>query len=176
MLASLVHAVLVMVKPGVWEAIFGTATLIPSFMLHVLLNSNLPCACYSSLSSGGVEAAVSITVCNMSVIIPAILRALSVGDPFMQEDTVNTNFSTIEIARMTSARIELELGIPKTRGTTVTDSDESEGAAGVVAFQRRHSADSSAKDNHKHQLTTQVSDVSQGNPKATKVVPLAHGS
>ena len=76
----------------------------------------LTCIFFFSLISGGVEAAVSIAVCNMSVIIPAILCALGVGDPFMREDTVSTNFSTVEVARMTSTRVELvELGIPKSR-------------------------------------------------------------
>ena len=41
-----------------------------------------------------MEAAVAVVECNMSIIIPAILRALGIGDPFMQEDTVNPKFST----------------------------------------------------------------------------------
>ena len=36
----------------------------------------------SFLFTGIVEVAVAITVRNMSVIIPAVLRALGVGDPF----------------------------------------------------------------------------------------------
>ena len=43
---------------------------------------------------GGVEVAVAIIMCNMSIIIPAILRALGIGDPFMQEDTVDPKSST----------------------------------------------------------------------------------
>ena len=169
-LTSLAHAVLVVVKPGVWEAIFGMMTLAHLFMYRMRSGPQLTLYALS----GGVEAAVSITVCNMSVIIPAILRALSVGDPFMQEDTVNTNFSTVEIARMTSTRIELvELGVPKTRGTAITDSDELEGATETAAFRRRHSVDSGAKDDRRHRLTTHASEVSLGDSKTMKTVPLA---
>ena len=58
----------------------------------------------------------------MSVITNAILRVMSVGDPFTQEDTVYLNFSTnVDIARF-------ELGLPITRGnvTAITDSVETE--------------------------------------------------
>jgi len=73
----------------------------------------------------------------------------------MQEDTVDPNFSTgVEIARMTLTRVEL--GLPGTRGTVLTDSDESEGASGTVVSQRRGSVDLGTKDDHKHQLTTKV--------------------
>jgi len=109
----------------------------------------------SSFFTGGVEAAVSVIVCSMSVIIPAVLRALGVGDPFMQEDTVDPNLSTgVEIAHMTSTRVEL--GVPGTRGTGLTDSDESEGATGTVVSRRRFSVDLGTKDDHKYQLTTKV--------------------
>lgn len=117
--------------------------------------------------------AVTIIVSNMSVIIPAILRALDVGDPFMQEDTVDPNFSTIEMARTTSTTIEL--GLPKPRGMAVTESDESEGAISMVTFGQQGSGDLSAKDNHEHPLVMQASDVSLGSSK-TKVVPLADES
>jgi len=112
----------------------------------------------------------------MSVIIPAILRALNVGDPFMQEDTVGPNFSTsIEIARMTSTRIEL--GLLNIHSTGVTDSGESEGAIETVASrQRRDSVGLGVKDDRKHQITTQTSDGSLGNSRTTKVVPLADES
>jgi len=94
---------------------------------------------YSSLFTDGVEAAVSVIVCSISVIIPAVLRALGVGDPFMREDTVDPNFSTgVEIARMTSTtRVELDL--LGSRGTALTDGDESEGVTGIVVSLRRDS-------------------------------------
>jgi len=116
---------------------------------------------------------VAIIVSNMSVIIPAILRALDVGDPFMQEDSVDPNFSTIEMARATSTTIGL--GLPKTRGTAVTENDESEGAISMVTFGRQDSGDLGPKDDHKHRLTMQVSDISLGSSN-TKVVPLADES
>ena len=123
--------------------------------------------------TGAVEAAVAIIVCNMSVIIPATLRALGVGDPFMQEDTVDPNFSTVEIVRMTSTRIEL--GLPRLRGTATTYGDGSEGASRTVAF--RDSIGLGVEDGHKHRLTAQASDVSLGDPRSTmKVAPLASDS
>ena len=126
---------------------------------------------FSSFFTGGVEAAVSIIVCSMSVIIPATLRALGVGDPFMREDTVDPNLSTgVEIARITSTGIEL--GLPMSRSTAITDTDESEGAIGTTMSRQRVSIDLGAKDDRKHRLTTQVSDVSLG-PRMAKVVPLA---
>ena len=120
--------------------------------------------------------AVAVIVCNMSVIIPAVLRALGVGDPFMREDTVDPNFSTIEMARMTSTRIEL--GLPTTRGTAITDSDESEGTVGAVTSIQQHPVNFCAKDDRKRQLTTQTSDASLRNSTSTttKVVPLADES
>jgi len=126
---------------------------------------------FSSFFIAGVEVAVSVIVCSMSVIIPAILRALGVGDPFMREDTVDPNFSTVEIVRMTSTKIEL--GLPKTGGTANTDSAESEGAVGVIVSQRRVTVDLDAEDDEKHRLAMQTSDVSLGNLKRTKVVSLA---
>ena len=116
---------------------------------------------------------MAIIVSNMSVIIPAILRALGVGDPFMQEDTVDPNFSTIKMARTTSTTIEL--GLPKTRSTAVMDSDESEGAISMATFRQQDSGDLGAIDDHKHRLTMQASDLSLGSSK-TKVVPLADES
>ena len=172
-LASLVHAVLVVVKPGVWEAIFGTAALGPLLTLYIIPNLQLTADMFSSFI-GGVSAAVAIIVCSMSVIIPAVLRALGVGDPFMQEDTVDPNFSTIEMARATSTGIEL--GLPTTRGTAITDSDESEETVDAVASLQRHSVNLYAKGDWKHQLTTQVSDGSLKNSSTTKAVPLADES
>ena len=124
------------------------------------------------LFTGGVEVAVSIIVCSMSVIIPAILRALGVGDPFMREDTVDPNLSTgMEMARITSTGIEL--GLPMTRATAITDSDESEGTlAGMAVSRQRLSIDLGVKDDRKHHLTPQVSDASLGNVNMVKVVPL----
>jgi len=118
--------------------------------------------------------AVAIIVCNMSVIIPAVLRALGVGDPFMREDTVDLNFSTIEMARMTSTRIEL--GLPTTRGMAITDSDESEGTVGAVTSLQQHSINLCVKDEQKRQLTTHASDGSLRNLSTTKVVSLADRS
>jgi hypothetical protein len=115
---------------------------------------------------------VAIIVCNMSVIIPALLRALGVGDPFMREDTVDPNFSTIEIARATSARIEL--GLPTTGGSAITDSDESEGPLGTVTSLQLRSVKLGGKDDRKHQLTTQASDGSLRNSNTTKVAQLAY--
>jgi hypothetical protein len=119
--------------------------------------------------TGGVEAAVSIIVCSMSVIIPAILRGLGVGDPFMQEDTVDMDLSTsIDIARIGTT---IELGLSIARDTVITDSDESEGP---MASRRRDYADFNGKGGGKHRLTAQASDGSLGNPKTVKVIPLAN--
>ena len=118
-----------------------------------------------------MEVAVSVIVSNMSVIIPAILRALGVGDPFMQEDTVDPGLNTdVDIARMFPTMVEL--GLPTSRGTAITDSDESEGGIGTVARQRG-STDLGAKEDHKHQLTTRGLGASLGDLKTTTVVPLA---
>ncbi|KAF9645862.1 hypothetical protein BDM02DRAFT_3119545 [Thelephora ganbajun] len=145
-MASLTHAVLVMVRPGVLEAIFG-----------------------------GVEAAVSVIVCSMSVIIPAILRGLDVGNPFMREDTVDPHFSTgVEIARMTLTRVEL--GLSTAHVTVITDSDDSEGAiSAVVTGQRRDSVCLNEKNDQKHRLTMQASDGSLGMSTA-KAIPLVDES
>lgn len=127
----------------------------------------------SSFLTGGVEAAVSIIVCSMSVVIPAVLRALGVGDPFMQEDTVALDLGTgtgVEIARTTSTMIEL--GFPSTRITEITDSDECEEVVGRTASRLRGSVDLGVKDSRIHQLSTQASDASLGN-LTTKVTPIA---
>jgi len=126
---------------------------------------------FSYFFIAGVEVAVSIIVCSMSVIIPAILRALGVGDPFMREDTVDPNFSTVEIVCMTSTKIEL--GLLKTGGTANTDSAESEGAVGAVASRRRATVDLDAEDDQEHRLATQTSDVSLRNLERMKVVSRA---
>ena len=162
-LASLVHAVLVITEPGVWEGIFGMEIL-------TLPDSKLTMEAFPSFFAGAVSVAVAIIVSNMSVIIPAILRALGVGDPFMQEDTVDPSFSTIEMARATSTTIEL--GLPKTRGMVVTDSAESEGAIRMTTFKQQDSGDLGTKDDHKHKLTMQASDISLGSSKM-KVLPFA---
>ena len=140
-----------------------------SLISHTPQNSRFTVHDFPSV--GCVEVAVSIIVCNMSVIIPAVLRALGVGDPFMQEDTVEPGLSTgVDIARMSSARVELSL--PTSRGTAITDSDESEGGIGIVAPLQRITADFCAKGDRKHKLTTQALDASLGNSKPT-FVPLA---
>ena len=118
---------------------------------------------------------MAIIVCNMSVIIPAILRALGVGDPFMQEDTVDPKFTTgVEIARMTTSRIEL--GLLTSRGTVVTDGSTFRGAISTVASPQRDSVDSDARD-QEHRLRTQASHGSLGNFRSTsRVEPLVDGS
>ena len=163
-----------MTSPGFWEAIFGAATFAPSRISHALLNSGLTEHGFLPSLTGCVEVAVSIIVCNMSVIIPAVLRALGVGDPFMQEDTVEPNFSTgVDIARMSPTRVEL--GLPTSRGTAIPDSDESEGGIGTMVHRQRGSTGLGAMDDRKHQLTTRASDVSLGDLSPT-VAPLADES
>ena len=126
------------------------------------------------LFTGGVEAAVSIVVCSMSVIIPALLRALGVGDPFMREDTVDMNISTgVDVTQMRVSGTRIELGLPVPRGTMITDSDGSEGVLDVMASRQRDLIDLNVKD-RKHLLTTQGSDGSLGNSRTTKVLSLAN--
>ena len=116
--------------------------------------------------TGGVEAAVSIIVCSMSVIIPAVLRALGVGDPFMREDTVDMNLTTgADIARINTT---IELGLPIFRGAVVTDSGESEDP---MASRQWDLVDLNMKNGREHRLTAQASDGSLGNSK--KVLSLA---
>ena len=117
---------------------------------------------------GGVESAVAIIVSNMSVIIPAILRALEVGDPFMQEDTVDPKFSTgIEIAPATLTTIELAL--PTSSATDTTDSSKSRGEVTVVAS-RRASHDLDTKDGRDYQLT-----MDGGSSKSMRIELFADG-
>jgi hypothetical protein len=98
----------------------------------------------------------------MSVIIPALLRALNVGDPFMQEDTVDPGVSTdVEIARVTSTRFEL--GLPSIHTPTTAGGDDPEGAVSVMTPQRRRdSVGLDEKRGEKHLLMTQISDGSSG--------------
>ena len=118
--------------------------------------------------TAGVEAAVSIIVCSMSVIIPAVLRALGAGDPFMREDTVDMDLNpTIHIARANTTSIEL--GLPMAHGTVITDSDESDGP---MASQRRDLVDLDLKDDKGYRLTGQASDASPENPRTVKDLPL----
>jgi len=86
--------------------------------------------------------------------------------PFMREDTADPNFSTVEIVRMTSTKIEL--GLPKTGGTVNTDSVEPEGAVSAVVSRWRATVDLDAEDDEKHRLATQTSDVSLGKLKMAK--------
>jgi len=106
----------------------------------------------------------------MSVIIPAILRSLGVGDPFMQQDTVDPGLSTgVEIAHTSSTRIEL--GLPTTVSTAAWASDDSEGDIGRTASRwRRDLVDFGAKEDKDHKLTMQTSEASLGNLKTTQVV------
>ena len=130
-------------------------------------NTKLTVESFASFSTGAVSVAVAIIVSNMSVIIPAVLRALGVGDPFMREDTVDPNFSTIEMAPTTSTK-RIELGLPKTHGTATTNSGRSEGGIGMAVFRQRYSGDLGGRDDQKHRLTMQASDMTLGSSK-TKV-------
>ena len=170
-LASLAHVVLMMVNPGVWEAIFGMVTLVPCLYPELSVHR---LSVFFLMITGGVEAAVSIIVCSMSVIIPAVLRALDVGNPFMREDTVELNLSTgIDITRASMTGIEL--GLPVPRSTAITDSDGSEGALGTMGSRQRYPVDLNVKDDRKHRLTVQASDGSLGSSKAVTDLPLVGG-
>ena len=108
----------------------------------------------------------------MSVIIPAVLRVLGAGDPFMQEDTVDPNFSTgVDIVMASTTRIEL--GFPIPRRTVIMDRGESDGALGAMESRQRNLVNLNVKDDEKRQLTTQASDGSLGNLGTAKVLPLA---
>ena len=113
---------------------------------------------------------MSVIVSSMSVIIPVILRALDVGDPFAQEDTIGPGFdTTVEIARMTSTRIEL--GLPNAHIIDVAGSDDHQGVTSSISPKnRRHSVGLGEKDDRKHRLTTQFSDGSVGTSVTTKVM------
>ena len=116
-----------------------------------------------------MESAVAIIVSNMSVIIPAILRALGVGDPFMQEDTVDPKFSTgVEIAPVTLTTIELAL--PTSSATDTAESSKSRGEVTVVAS-RRASRELDAKDGRDYQLA-----MDGGSSKSMRIERLADGS
>jgi len=52
--------------------------------------------------------------------------------------------------------MRVELGLPASLGTALTDSDESNGATGTVVSLRRTSFDLGMKDDHKHQLAMKV--------------------
>ena len=117
---------------------------------------------------------MAIIVSNMSVIIPAILRALGVGDPFMQEDTVDPRFSTgVDIAPATSTTIEL--AFPTCTGTDTTAGSKSRGEVTVVVSHRA-SDDLDTKDGCDHRLAMQASDCLRGSPKSMKIEPPADGS
>jgi hypothetical protein len=164
-MASVTHAVLVMDRPGILEAIFGTVVLLLSNTQSFELPFTL-CV----FPSGGVEASVSVIVSSMSVIIPAILRALDAGDPFMQEDTVDPGFGTsVEIARMTLTRVEL--GLPTSHAITVVGNNNCEGVVRAMSPEElQRSIDLDEKRDKKHRLTTQTSDGSLGTSMTTKVV------
>jgi hypothetical protein len=121
------------------------------------------------LFAGGVEASVSVIVSSMSVIIPAILRALDAGDPFMQQDTVDPGFDTrVEIARMTLMGVDSDL--PTSHVVAVPGNNNREGVTGTVTSQGlRSSVDLDEKRGKGHRLTTQMSDGSLGTSVATKV-------
>jgi hypothetical protein len=162
-IASVVHAVALIDELGVLNPILGTTVLVSP-------NVHSPRMYFSA---GGVEAAVSVMVCSMSVIIPAILRALGVGDPFMQTDTVDPGFSSgVEIVRMSMTGVEL--GLATTHVVDVAGSDEHEEATGAVTPRKSQSlAGSEAMDDQKRRLATQVSDGSLGTSVMTKVASRA---
>lgn len=112
---------------------------------------------------------MSVIVSSMPVIIPAILRALDVGDPFMQEDTVDPGFTTtIEIARMTLTRVEL--GLPVVHIVRNTGNGDREGVHGPASPKKqRDSVGLDEKEDQKHRLTTQFSDGSLGTSVTTKI-------
>ena len=143
---------------------------VPALTSHAFPNARLTAYAFSSFVTGTVEIVVSLLVCNMSVIIPAILRVLGAGDPFMREDTVVPNFSSIEIAH--AATTKIELGLPKTRGTAITDSS----GTGTMGSQQLRSADFDAKDDRKYKFTMQSSEGSLGNLSTGKPVPLGGDS
>ena len=112
---------------------------------------------------------MSVIVCSMSVIIPAILRALDVGDPFMQEDTVDPGYTTtVEISPMTLTRVEL--GLPTTHVPTVAGNNDRSRATSTAIPQKRDSVGSvDEMRDHEHRLTPQNSDDSLGTSVETKV-------
>lgn len=107
----------------------------------------------------------------MSVIIPAILRALDVGDPFMQEDTVDPGFTTtVEIAPMTLTRVELGLPIAHVSAVAGNNNCPRGANANTAAPQKRDSIGSVDElQGHEHRLTLQASDDSLGTSVETKV-------
>jgi hypothetical protein len=109
-------------------------------------------------------------VCSMSVIIPAILRALGVGDPFMQTDSVDPGSnSTIEIVGRSLTGVGL--GPLITHVVAVTGSDEPEEAAGAVTPRKSRSLiGSDARDDQRCRLVTQIPDGSLGTSVMTKVI------
>ena len=121
------------------------------------MNSHLLCRRF--FSAGGVEAAVSIVVSSMSVVIPAILRALGFRDPFKQVDTVDLVPATsIEIARTTLTMFELGLQV-----ATITESgDNPEGGVSTVTPPKLNPAGLDTKHDQMHQVTAQTSDGSLG--------------
>ena len=64
---------------------------------------------------------------------------------------------------------EIELCLPTSRSTEITDSTKPEGAIGTVGSRRQAPVDLDAKGNRNHRLTTQVSDGSLGNLESTKL-------
>ena len=76
-----------------------------------------------------------------------------------------------------STRIEpVELSIPSVHGMVATDSEEPEWVTDTVGSRQRHLVDLGVKENHKHRLMVQASDVSLGDSEITKAVPLADES
>jgi hypothetical protein len=142
-LASLAHVVLLLVRPGVWEAIFGMAA--PAHCsYHVVsqISAYHGYVFFILFRGRGINGSDH---CVQHVRHhPAILRVLGVGDPFMREDSVDPKFSTgVEIAHITSTRIEL--GLLTSRGMEITDGSRSRGATGTVTSRQRDSVDLDAR-------------------------------
>ena len=112
---------------------------------------------------------MSVIVCSMSVIIPAILRTLDVGDPFMQEDTVDPGFTTtVNIAPMTLTRVEL--GSPTTHVPAVAGNISRSTVTNTAIPHKRESIGSVGEmQGQKHRLMPQVSGDSLGTSVETKV-------
>lgn len=140
-----------MVKQGVEEAMIGTVTPVPSESITYHL----------SVFSGGVNSAVAIAVCNMTVVIPAILRALGVGDPFMREDTVSPD-SCIGVPAARGTSTVIELGFRTSCVMEITDK-------GTASSATSRQPDLDVKGDQKHRLTMQTSDVSLGDYKSMAV-------
>ena len=154
-------------EPGVMEAILSAISLVTTG----LENSHSP-----HDFTGGVEAAVSVIASSMSVILPAILRALDVGDPFMQLDTVELEIATsVEIARCTTLMsVELGVNLQTARVAAVAgDESREEAFSDTTTLQERDLGNLDERRYPKYLLTKKISDGLLGTSITTKVPPLS---